>query len=418
MRRPPAFPTLLAANAVSLLGNVMATIAIPWFVLETTGSAARTGVAAFAAALPMAIGAFAGGPVTDRVGAARASVVADVASGASIAAIPLLHAAGALEFWMLLALAFLGGLFDAPAAAARQALVPELAAARAVSLERANSLYMGTEHVAYVAGAPLAGVLIAVLGAPNVLWLDAASFALSATAVAWAVPAGRARPRRDTTYRDDVREGLRFVRRDDVLTTFLVVPTLGNLLYSPFTPVVLPVYAHRVFDDPAAAGVMIAAYGIGGIAGAALHAGASARWERIASYRVAWVLDTLLLGALLFVPPLPVAVALLFLVGVGVGFIGPIEQTVRQERTPPELRGRVFSTVMAAQLVAAPLGIVVAGALLDVLGLAGTIAAITVANVALTGVVLVSPAVARARSTRAVHARADSLAARDDGDAT
>lgn len=185
---------LIGANAVSLLGNVVASIAIPWFALVTTGSPAKTGLAAFAAAAPLVAGALFGGPVADRMGARRASVLSDLASGFAIAGIPVLHAAGALEFWSLLALAFAGALFDAPGQASRQALVPELSEQAGMPLERANSLLRATEHVGYVLGAPLAGGLIAALGAPAALWVDAASFGLSAGAVAVAVPALRRPP--------------------------------------------------------------------------------------------------------------------------------------------------------------------------------------------------------------------------------
>src|SRR5918999_2219892 len=180
---------LLAANAVSLLGNVIAAVAIPWFVLVTTGSVARTGVAAFFTTLPLALGAFFGGAIADAVGPRRASVAGDLASAAAIAAIPLLHALGALEFWHVLALAFVGALFDAPAQAARDALLPEVARRAGVTLERATALWTSTEHTGYVLGAPVAGVLIATVGAPNALWLDAASFAVAAGLVLAAVPA-------------------------------------------------------------------------------------------------------------------------------------------------------------------------------------------------------------------------------------
>src|ERR671914_3137637 len=89
---------LLTANAVSLLGNVVAAVAVPWFVLTTTGSAARTGVAAFFTTVPLALGALFGGAVADRVGPRLASVAGDVLSAASLGGIPVLLAAGALEF--------------------------------------------------------------------------------------------------------------------------------------------------------------------------------------------------------------------------------------------------------------------------------------------------------------------------------
>src|SRR5262245_55601002 len=72
---------LLAASAVSITGNVFTMLAVPWFVLETTGSAARPGVAAAVSTLPIVISAAFAGTVVDHVGLRRASVISDVVSG-------------------------------------------------------------------------------------------------------------------------------------------------------------------------------------------------------------------------------------------------------------------------------------------------------------------------------------------------
>jgi hypothetical protein len=85
-------------------------MAIPWIVLVTTGSAARTGLAAFFKTPPLALGAVLGGTVADRVGARATSIASDLASGAAIAGIPLLHSLDALEFWHVLDLASIFGL--------------------------------------------------------------------------------------------------------------------------------------------------------------------------------------------------------------------------------------------------------------------------------------------------------------------
>jgi len=152
---------LLAANAVSQLGNVVAVVALPWFVLETTGSAARTGITAFATTVPLALGATMAGPFVDRLGARRVSVLGDLAAGTAIAGIPLLHGLGRLDFALVLLFAFLAGAAEAPGRTARRALLPRLAQRAGVSLERTNSVSTTTEHLGYVLGAPLAGVLIA-----------------------------------------------------------------------------------------------------------------------------------------------------------------------------------------------------------------------------------------------------------------
>ncbi|MGH2593842.1 MAG: MFS transporter, partial [Anaerolineae bacterium] len=74
-----------------MVGNVFATIAIPWFVLQTTGSATQTGITGFFTILPVVLAGFFGGTLIDRVGYKRTSIIADLASGVTVALIPFLH---------------------------------------------------------------------------------------------------------------------------------------------------------------------------------------------------------------------------------------------------------------------------------------------------------------------------------------
>jgi MFS family permease len=374
---------LLAANAVSLLGNVVAAVAIPWLVLEETGSAALTGLAASFAALPLAAGALFGGAVVDRIGARRASIIADLASGGAVAAIPLLDAAGRLSFAAIAAAAFLGALFDAPGQAARQALVPELAERAGVPLERANSLLVGTEHIGYVLGAPAAGALVALVGPAEALWVDAASFAACALLVALAVPGVRLAVEPGRRYVQDLIEGLRFVRHDAVLLALLANMTLGNLLISPLAPVILPVYAREELGGPGELGLTIAAYGAGGIAGTALFAAVALRAGRNGLYVASKVAYAALWPALILLPELAVLLLLLFAIGLVAGAINPLLATVRQERAPPELRGRVLATSAAGVAIAVPIGTLLGGLAIEWLGLRTAIAVLAAGNILL-----------------------------------
>ncbi len=382
------------AHAASLLGNVVALVAIPWFVLATTGSAARTGVAAFFASVPLALGAFFGGAVADRIGPRRASVLGDLLGAASVAGIPLLFALELLHFWHVLVLAFLGSLFDGPSQAARLALVPELAKGRAMALERANALYQGTEHVGYVLGAPLAGALIAGFGAPAALWINSGSFVVAALVVAF-VPSGPRGTSRDRSYVRDLLDGLSFVAREPVVRAFLALPTVGSFLVSPLTPVLLPLYARQELGGPAAFGVLMGAYGGGGIAGVALVGALGDRLPRRTAYVAVWLGYGVVWLLLVPVPPLATAVAVLALLGLAAGALAPLEHTVRQERTPAELRGRVFATVAAGEASGIPLGVLLAAFLAEGFGLRTAFAVFALGNAALAIAAATIPAARR-----------------------
>ncbi|MCP9486217.1 MAG: MFS transporter [Gaiellaceae bacterium MAG52_C11] len=105
---------LLLAEIVSSLGSQMTFLALPWFVLVTTGSPAKMGIVLAAELLPVALFGIPSGGVVGRLGARRTMLVGDAARAPLLLAIPLLHAAGLLSFPLLLVCVFLIGVFIAP----------------------------------------------------------------------------------------------------------------------------------------------------------------------------------------------------------------------------------------------------------------------------------------------------------------
>jgi MFS family permease len=209
---------LLAGNAISQVGNSITILAGPWFVLQTTGSAAKTGIVAAALAIGAVIPAVLGGPIVDRLGFRRASIAADFGSAVLIGAVPVLHLTGLLQFWHLVILVFLLSSINAQRDTARYALVPALAQRANIPIERANGLDRAAVRFGQVSGPLLGGLLIAWIGATNVLFVDTGTFTASALLALAGIPRGidamrRDVGRRERRYSGELREGLRFLRR-------------------------------------------------------------------------------------------------------------------------------------------------------------------------------------------------------------
>jgi predicted MFS family arabinose efflux permease len=374
------------------MGNQLTALAIPWFVLATTGSAVLTGLAGVAAVLPAVLAAFLGGAVVDRLGPRRTSILADVLSGVTIALIPLLYGSVGLPFAVLLVLVFFGALLDTPGVTARQAMLPDVATGARVSLERANGLYHSLENFAGLAGPLVGGVLVAIIGATSVLWVDAATFAVSALLIARAVPA-LAQPvePRSGGYLADVALGWQVLRQDSFLRAMTIAAVVLNLLGAPLFAVILPVYGDRIYGSAAALGFLLASFGVGMLAGSLLFSLRGERLPRRPLMLSGLVLTALPLAALVALPPLPVAMAALALAGLGTGPINPLVFTVLQERVPAETRGRVFGTIIGTALVAAPLGIAAAGFLIEAMGLQRVLAIVAAGFLAVAVFALVSP---------------------------
>ncbi|HEY4383583.1 MAG TPA: MFS transporter, partial [Ktedonobacteraceae bacterium] len=251
-QRGPVY-ALFTANIISYVGSRLTLLAIPWFVLQTTGSIMQMGITAFVSTLPLVISAFLGGVIIDRLGFKRASVLSDIVSGICVGVIPLLADTVGLAFWQLLVLVFLGGLLNTPGQTARSALVPDLATKAKIRLERANAIADGVSRVSNFIGAPLAALLIVWIGTKNLLWLDAASFLISAVLIGWQVPATRAiiaGVAGETRYFRQLGEGVRFIFSDSVLLAIIVSVMVTNLLDQALSAVVAPAYVQQIFHSP------------------------------------------------------------------------------------------------------------------------------------------------------------------------
>jgi len=264
----------LTAEAVSLCGTRLSMIAIPWFVLVTTGSATTTGLVAFAEMGPYVLAKAAAGPLMDRLGAARVSVAADAASAVVVLLIPLLELLDVLSLPVLLLVVALAGLLRGPGDGAKSALVPEVVEATGVPMERATGLHSAAERLASTAGAALAGLLVAVLGPVNALLIDAGSFAVAAALIAATAPrrapiVGEAD---GTGYLTQLREGWNFLRGDAVLVAMTVMISITNLLDQAYVVVLVPVWAYQNGQGVAAVGLLFAVFAAAATIRAAVEA--------------------------------------------------------------------------------------------------------------------------------------------------
>lgn len=368
---------LLAANGVSIAGSQFTTLSVPWFVLQTTGSATKTGITGFVTALSF-IAAFFGGSLVDRLGFKRVSVAADLSSGIAVACVPLLYHTVGLSFWQLLLLVFVRAFCNTPGSTARMGLLPDLITLSGIGTERANGVYQSIQYAAQLASTALVGILIALIGASNMLWLDGVSFLFSATVVAFAVPILRHATsvpisRKRGNYRAELMEGVRWLMRDRVLSATTFTATLVNLVGTALVAVVLPVFAKTVYGTSLAFGILFTGFSVGTLGGSLLYATIGKRVPR----RVTYVVGVMMLGVPLFLlvaqPPVIVSAVALAIVGFFNGPLNAVFAVIEQERIPAAMRGRVIGAIIALANVAAPLGALLGGYVVGSFGVRPTL---------------------------------------------
>lgn len=337
---------LLIANLVSVAGGSVSLVALPWFVLATTGSTVATGVAVVAETLPVVAVALVAGTVVHRVGAVATRIGSDVISAVTVLAIPALHATVGLAYWQLLVLVAVNGAARAPAPAASLVLLNTLSASGGTPPDRARANYVASVRLAAAVSAPLGGLLIAVWGAPTALVVDAASFAVSALLLTATLHVRRPS---DPTSRWNTDpplrawDGLRALTSDQVLTLLSAVVVMLAVLEGAWVGVLAPAYGQRVLHSSTALGLLLGLFGVGALLGNLTYPWVA---ERADHHLLVWTClgasTALRYGVLGASTVQPLLAGAVLLAGLASGLLSPLWLRLLSDRTKPPLHGHVF----------------------------------------------------------------------------
>jgi MFS family permease len=359
----------------------MTFLVLPWFVLITTGSAARMGLVFAIELVPIALLGIPSGLAVQRLGARRVMLAGDAARAVLIALVPVLYGLGALSFGLLLVIVFSTGIFTGPYLSAQRLVIPETFGDDEAMVVQGNALLEAATRLSTMLGPAVAGVLIGVLGAVHVMWLDAASFGLSFAILAARLPA-RAAPAAGTESAAGALAGARFVVGSPLLRRV----SAAALLFGLFFPVLLasfPVVTKlRYGADPRTAGLLFAAWGAGALTGlyGVMRLAAKLPPVRMGAYAAMALALPLWLLAL---PLTAWQFALVLLIsGIFTPMVNAPIITVILLRTPERLRAQVITFVMTASLLAGPVGYALAGPALQAWGLSRVLLAVAAGTLA------------------------------------
>jgi MFS family permease len=349
-------------QTISNLGSSFTFFALPLLVFKLTGSPVNLGITTAAEFVPYLLFGLVIGAWVDRVDRKRLMIATDLARAAVIATIPLLAAADALSVGWVYGVAFASAsltiAFDAAEFAAIPSLVPS-----SDDLVTANGRVQASYSTAQIAGPLLAGLLITVAPVQQVLWVDAASFLVSAATLLLIATSFNA-PRDDQArraIRHDILDGLRYVLGHPVLRNISAMMALINLV-SATVYAQLVVFAKRQLD---ASDSRVALLYSAGSAGVVLLSLAAGPVRRRLSFSVA-ALGALLVDGLLTMVLAATrwywAALVLWAAISGLGIFFNINTgSLRQQIVPNHLLGRVMSIAGVLAWSAIPVGALVGG---------------------------------------------------------
>lgn len=373
----------LASYTLSLLGNSIAGVALPLIVLQVTGSALGAGAVAAATAIPAVLSGLLMGIVIDRINRRTSSIVTDLISAASTAALPLIDLVTGLSLGWFILLGIIGSLGDVPGMTAREAFLPAVVRASGVSAERFVGIREALGAIAMVIGPAAAGTLMVLFDGSTVLWITAAtSFAAALLTLLIPHRLGAVEPMTDADRApasrawSELRDGWRvlFTSRFLVATTALSVASVFVL--AALQGLILPVF-FTLEEQPGMLGFVLTALAAGLLVGSAVYAALGARGARRG-----WFVAGLLGSAVGFVVVATlgsvwIVFAGAFIVGLTSGLFGSLIGVLMIERIPERMRGRIMGTQNAIMTAAPGLGIIAAAVLTEFAGVGWAAAGVT-----------------------------------------
>lgn len=372
---------MLTASSVSIAGTRVSTIALPVFVYTQTRSPSLTGLVLAAEMGPYVVSKALGGPLVDRRGPRLISIVGDVVSGAFLALIPILYAVGQLSLPdripLMLVIVALAGAFRGPGDGARNTMIPAVADASGLPIEKVTGLDSTIDRASGLLGAGVGGLLVAGVGAPETVAVTAGASFLSALVVAVFVPSLTSAGSTETgSYSSRLRTGATFLRQDRLLRSVLAMIAVTNLLEAAYISVMLPVWVLDHGRGPELIGLLGLLFGGAAVASSLVATTMSGRFSRRTAYLVGFTLaGAPRYLALAVDAPLWVIVVTNVVAGLGAGFINPTIGAVFFERVPRHIVGRVGSLADALAWAGIPVGGIIGGAAVAAVGVAPALGA-------------------------------------------
>ncbi len=384
----------LVSNALSLLGNSVAGIALPLIVLATTGDALAAGTLALVCAIPQVMFGVLGGAVLDRFNRRNVSIVSDVVSAVSVALLPVVDLLWGLDFAWFAVLGVLGAVGDIPGMTARDTLAPAVSRRDGMDLQRYLGLSQSIDSLMTIVGPAVAAFLIGAVGGVNTLWVTAA-LSLSAAVVTTTIPraVGAVRgadgsemplcargaaedaetPRKRGLMAaafSSLRTGLRVLLRDDAVLRASMLLSLGSVMvFGSFQGLVLPAFFTEA-GHPELLGYVLSAMSAGLLMGTLAYTALAPRFARRTWYVVSLVGMAASVLALGLLPAFPALLAAACALGFTSGPVSALLGFFMLDRIPAASRGSALGTQNSLMLVVAPAGVFVSSVVVSVAGTA------------------------------------------------
>lgn len=370
----------VASSSFSLLGNSIAGVVLPLVLLAKTGDALAAGTLAIVCALPQVLAGVFGGALLDRFNRRDLSVLSDLISAASIAALPIIDMTVGLSFGWFVVCGIIGAIGDIPGMTARDTLLPSVIEHDKLDLQRFMGVSQSVDNLVVIVGPAVASMGMGFLGAANTLWLTAALSFVAAMTTLFVPRAVGIPPKADRpggaglvrTAMQSTKEGVRVLFKSDaVLRASVVLGMLIVIVMGSYQGMVLPVFFTQE-NAPTLLGYVLSAMSVGALVGSLGYAKFAYAMKRHTWYVVSFVGMAIGIAALGSLASYGVILAGAAMLGLFSGPVSALFGYFVYGLIPDEHRGAALGTQNSMLLVVAPVAVFATSIVIEIIGVGMT----------------------------------------------
>ena len=365
------FNLLFAGQTISIIGNALYAVALPWLILTTGGNAQELGIVLTTYGIPLAVSMLAGGWLSDRLRPRWVMLIADAVRLLLVAILAALALKGHPTLWQFCAIAVPLGAFGGAFMPASMAIAPDILSND--DLQAGNGLMMASMQGANLVGSAISGVIVAAFSAGMALAIDAATFLVSAVSIALMRGTRRATPgaskqgaSQENTAASPQEQGVQvsfwhFLRTSRLIQVTLLLFIVISLLSGGLVEVALPALVHGPMHGAASGyGFILAAWGAGSLVGS-IFAGMLGKLKHKGLIILLGGLIVAAMIALLPVGGVPGAIVCMLIGGTANSGFTVMFFTAIQLNIPRHLMGRIMGLLMFSSFGMYPLSTALAG---------------------------------------------------------
>ncbi|GKX30914.1 permease [Vallitalea longa] len=359
------FILLWLGQLVSILGSNFHSLAVMWYVLEITGSAAKAGITMVFTVVPQILLSPLTGPIADRFNRKVIIVVSDLINGILVGIIAILCYTNNLQLWTLYLISAFMSASSAFFSPALLASIPTIV--KKENLVKANSLSQIVRYSSSILGPALGGILVVLIGIPGLFLLNSISFLLSSFSESFIKITYVAKSKiQKMTLLKDFQEGISYsVKNKDLLQIIIVGGIIINFLYAPLSLIIAVVAKDNLNSGSEGYGILLGALSVGGLLMSFIIPKISKKTGNFKLLFIGLTLEGLLLLPFAFINSLSTGIMSLLILGCSFGIVNVTLGTVIQTIVPNDVLGRVSSVMNILCTLTVPLGYYLGGIALE-----------------------------------------------------